>query len=634
MKSLSRERLFLSLVVFVLTAVLVTLAVLQYNWSNAVSQATSARLQANLHDSLISWRESLYRELTGVYASLQANPELPVQEKAKTYAEEYAQWSRRTPHPDLVSRLYFLSDAGTEQQKLMQLNAATGEVAPAEWPERLGDLRATLQGFSAEMTQASRVHNRIRPSPQHGRMHHRFMGADGSVPSIDLNNLALVRSFVAHRPEAGQPAKVDWLIVELNKKVLIDHILPELSEQHFSDSQGLAYQVAVTDHASDPGLVYSSDPDFGKQKIVNADLQVQVFGPPFGMPPRRGFDSMPAFLRRPGGPPPNLSHEHNELGFPGALRVEVLHYSDHDPEWQLSVRHRKGSLEAVVAGMRRKNLVISFAVLLILAASMGMIIITSQRARILARQQMDFVAAVSHELRTPVAVISSAAENIADGVVSNRQQLMQYGTMIKGQARQLIQLIEQILLFAATRDKQPRYDLRPMAISDLVENALNNTGALLQGEGFTVEKQIEPNLPLVMGDLRALTHCLQNLITNAVKYSGGNRWVGVRALTSPEGKNGEVQIVIEDKGLGIEPKELHRIFEPFYRSPQVTSAQIRGTGLGLALARSIAEAMGGKLTVSSEPGRGSAFTLHLPIAQKSVADVKLDVPATANPKYS
>src|SRR5690349_1625146 len=97
MKSLFRERLFLSLVVFVLTAVLVTLAVLQYRWSDAVSQATSARLQANLHDSLISWREGLYRELTGVYASLQANPELPVQEKAKTYAEEYAQWSRRTP---------------------------------------------------------------------------------------------------------------------------------------------------------------------------------------------------------------------------------------------------------------------------------------------------------------------------------------------------------------------------------------------------------------------------------------------------------------------------------------------------------------------------------------------------------
>ncbi|PYP89121.1 MAG: hypothetical protein DMG65_14200 [Candidatus Angelobacter sp. Gp1-AA117] len=636
MKSLSRERLFLSLVVLILTAVLVTLAVHQYHWSNVVSQATSARLQANLHDSVISWREGLYRELTGVYASLQANPDLPAQEKARIYAEEYAQWNRRTPHPDLVSRLYFLSNAGTGQQKLVQLNAASAEIAPAEWPERLGDLRAALQSFSAEMNQASKIHNRIRPMPEHARMHRRFMGfmgTDGSVPSIDLNNLVLVRSFVSHRPEAGQPSNVDWLIIELNKKVLLDHILPELAEQHFSDSQGLAYQVAVTDTSSDSGLIYSSDSDFGRQKIVNADQQVQVFGPPFGMPPRRGFDSMPAFLRHPGGPP-NPSHEHNELGLSGPLRVELLHDSDHDPEWQLSVRHRKGSLEAVVTGMRRKNLVISFAVLLILAASMGMIIVTSQRARTLARQQMDFVAAVSHELRTPVAVISSAAENIADGIVSSRQQLMQYGNVIKGQSKQLIQLIEQILLFAATRDKQPRYDLRPMEVSDLVENALNNTGALLQGEGFIIEKQIEPNLPQVMGDLRALSHCLQNLITNAVKYSGGNRWVGVRAFTSTERKNGEVQIVIEDKGLGIESRELHRIFEPFYRSPRVTSAQIRGTGLGLALARSIAEAMGGKLTVTSEPGRGSAFSLHLPIPPKSVENVNLDVPATANPKYS
>src|SRR2546423_3305034 len=181
------------------------------------------------------------------------------------------------------------------------------------------------------------------------------------------------------------------------------------------------------------------------------------------------------------------------------LRLVSLHYSDQDQALQLSVRHRKGSLDAVVAGIRRRNLAISFAVLLVLAASMGMVIITSQRARTLARLQMDFVAAVSHELRTPVAVISSAGENIADGVVSGKQQLTQYGNVIKTQARQLIQLIEQILLFAATRDKQPRYDVRPMEVAELVERALNNTGALLQGEGFTVEKHIAPNLPQVMG---------------------------------------------------------------------------------------------------------------------------------------
>src|SRR5947209_14518779 len=300
MKLLLRERLFLSLVVFALAFVLVTLAVLQYHWSAVVSQATSARLQANLHDSIMSWREDLYRELASVYSSLQANPELPAQEKAKTYAEQYAQWSRSTPHPDLVSNVYFWNGGGTEQQKLVQLNAANGEVQPAEWPERLDELHAWMQTFSSEMNQASRIHNGTHPRPPHGPMHHRFMGPDASVPSIDLDNLVLVRSSILHRPEAAQPAKVDWLIVELNRKVLLEHVLPELSERHFSDSQGLAYQVAVTDRSSDSGLIYSSDADFGRQKIAGADQQMQVFGPPFGMPPRRGFDSMPAFFHRQG----------------------------------------------------------------------------------------------------------------------------------------------------------------------------------------------------------------------------------------------------------------------------------------------------------------------------------------------
>ena len=119
-----------------------------------------------------------------------------------------------------------------------------------------------------------------------------------------------------------------------------------------------------------------------------------------------------------------------------------------------------------------------------------------------------------------------------------------------------------------------------------------------------------------------------------MKYGGETRWIGIRAYASEPSQAKEVRITIQDKGLGIETRDLQRIFEPFYRSPAVTAAQIHGTGLGLPLAKRIAEAMGGKLTVSSEPGRGSSFTLHLPVAAKSVAGVKLDVPATVNPRFS
>jgi signal transduction histidine kinase len=115
-----------------------------------------------------------------------------------------------------------------------------------------------------------------------------------------------------------------------------------------------------------------------------------------------------------------------------------------------------------------------------------------------------------------------------------------------------------------------------------------------------------------MGDLAALSQVLQNLITNAIKYGGRGRWIGIRAHLAPRSR--EVQISVVDHGIGISRSDLAHIFEPFYRSPSVAAAQIHGTGLGLALAKSIAEAMGGRLSATSEPGEGSSFTLHLPCA--------------------
>jgi signal transduction histidine kinase len=141
-----------------------------------------------------------------------------------------------------------------------------------------------------------------------------------------------------------------------------------------------------------------------------------------------------------------------------------------------------------------------------------------------------------------------------------------------------------------------------------------------------VEQEIAPNLPLVSGDLSALSHCLQNLITNAVKYGGDARWMGIQAeLSEGQGQSREVQISVADKGLGIPAAEQQHIFEPFYRSSSATAAQIHGTGLGLPLARDIAEAMGGSLTVASEPGKGSRFTLHLRVAD--TAEVPVGAPA-------
>src|SRR5439155_3894080 len=122
--------------------------------------------------------------------------------------------------------------------------------------------------------------------------------------------------------------------------------------------------------------------------------------------------------------------------------------------------------------------------------------------------------------------------------------------------------------------------------------------------------------PPVVGDRMAVLQCLENLVTNALKYGKETKWMRLRAVLAPgeNGRGDEVRISVSDRGMGIDAHDLPHIFEPFYRSRSVQEAQIHGTGLGLAVAKSIADALGGSLTVTSARGEGSTFTLHLPRA--------------------
>lgn len=242
-----------------------------------------------------------------------------------------------------------------------------------------------------------------------------------------------------------------------------------------------------------------------------------------------------------------------------------------------------------------------------------------QSAIQLARLQMEFVASVSHELRTPLTVISSAADNIADGLVEGKEEIKNYGSAIRYQSHQMAELVNEILLFAATKDRKNTYILRPLSISDLVDSVLVRTSELIKRAGFTIGVQIDADLPCVVGDMSALAQCLQNLLMNAVKYSGQSRWIGVRAFVSDSDVHNskKVCIAVQDRGIGIHSSELPHIFEPFYRSAAVTAEQIHGTGLGLSLSKTIVEAMGGQISVVSELEVGSVFTLHLQIAEET-----------------
>jgi signal transduction histidine kinase len=152
----------------------------------------------------------------------------------------------------------------------------------------------------------------------------------------------------------------------------------------------------------------------------------------------------------------------------------------------------------------------------------------------------------------------------------------------------------------------------------VIEGVLRDAAPAIASAGMTLDRSIDPDLPHVIGDGGAIARCLENLVSNAIKYGATGGWMRVTASAangpSSRRHRPEVAIAVEDHGLGIASSELRRIFEPFYRGASAQDSQIHGTGLGLSLARKLAHAMRGDIRVESELGKGSRFTLTLPAA--------------------
>jgi signal transduction histidine kinase len=247
-----------------------------------------------------------------------------------------------------------------------------------------------------------------------------------------------------------------------------------------------------------------------------------------------------------------------------------------------------------------------------MSGSLAVLLVATRRAQKLARMQMEFVAGVSHELKSPLSVICSAGDNLADGLVAGEQQVRRYGAVVRGEGRRLSRMVDKILGFAGIQSGHARYDLQPVDVSEVVAAAVAACEPDLRAAGCTLEASLEPDLPPILADSVSLTHCLRNLIDNALAHGGEGNWIGVRARAIGENQSRNLEIAVEDRGRGIEPRELARIFDPFYRGRRAVQDQVRGFGLGLTLARRIAEAHSGTLSVESAPGQGTRFILRVP----------------------
>jgi signal transduction histidine kinase len=171
----------------------------------------------------------------------------------------------------------------------------------------------------------------------------------------------------------------------------------------------------------------------------------------------------------------------------------------------------------------------------------------------------------------------------------------------------LSRLIDNVLDFSRIEGGQRTYQRTPTAVEPLIRDTLEAFTYQLGHQGFTVEVEVAPDLPEVALDFDAVGQALGNLIDNAIKYSAEHKVLRIEAAVV----NGRLGITVVDRGIGIPREEHARIFDKFYRVGRSETQGRRGSGMGLALARHVAEAHGGEVTVESQPGEGSRFTLWI-----------------------
>jgi signal transduction histidine kinase len=599
MKLMPKRTLSSIILIASLAAILVVLAVLQYRWSGQVSEAEHERMHTSLLASMNQFRLQLNNEFQRLGFLFQPDASVLRQRDWTRYAANCEIAFGEIDH-DLVRNVYLWISENGGNTTLLRLNRKLKDFEPTRWPAKIQRIRNRYLRFFDD---PSRPIPEIRPFA---------WTLDHQIP-------LMVRTFVTPSPAMDSPGTdlhfAGCIMIELNLESVRKELFPELAEKYFGGPDGFIYHVAVTS-GRDPGSVlYQSDSSMTISALTHPDARISLLENPrersdSRRPPREGIPVPrdPANSR-----PPPLSKLPPEPPFGGIMRGPQPILSDgENAAWTLIAQHRKGSLESAVTDIRRKNLALSFGSLLLLSFSVALIIVSARRAQRLARLQIDFVAGISHELRTPLAVICSAGDNLAEGVTEDSSDsTRKYGTLIRDEGRKLSNMIEQTLQFAGIQRGSRRYHLRPESINRIVAIALKHTKPMIEESGFSVEKSLAPNLPFVQVDAAALSRVIQNLIQNAVKYSEENRRLLIRTFKAYAKHGAEVLLAVEDQGMGIGSEDLPHIFEPFYRGSPNGSRLIHGTGLGLFIVRETLASMGGSIDVTSTPGKGSTFTIHL-----------------------
>jgi two-component system phosphate regulon sensor histidine kinase PhoR len=275
------------------------------------------------------------------------------------------------------------------------------------------------------------------------------------------------------------------------------------------------------------------------------------------------------------------------------------------PDLEVGIRLKGETIQQVARSRVSRDLVILVVLDAVLLSGVWVVYRSVRREMEFVRMKSDFVSNVSHDLRTPLALIRMYAETLEMGRLAGEEKKQEYyGTIVK-ETERLTRLVNNLLNFSRMEAGRRPYNLSPLDLNAVVRSVLDSFSPQMGSEGFSLVLDLDPAIPAVRADTEAVQEALINILDNAVKYSGAEKYLRVATGRRMD----EIYVDIEDHGPGIPPEYRERIFETFFRVPSPQTPAAKGSGLGLAIARHIMEAHGGRVDLKSTPGRGSTFTM-------------------------
>lgn len=264
-------------------------------------------------------------------------------------------------------------------------------------------------------------------------------------------------------------------------------------------------------------------------------------------------------------------------------------------------------VEMELRGTARKEMRL-FDVKTVIASNRNVVVLLDDKteSRRLDEARRDFLANISHELKTPIGAIGLLAEALIDAT-DDPETVKKFSTNLRTESRRLGELVQGIIQLSRVQTVDVLAEALPLRTSDLVAEAIERCSVLAESKRIAVEPKCPDSL-WVVGDVELLTVAVKNLIDNAINYSESDTTVGISVTATKS----SVRIAVSDTGVGIPAEELERVFERFYRVDPSRSRVTGGTGLGLSLVKHISLSHGGDVSVVSQIGAGSTFTVSLP----------------------